>query len=210
MDIYGHFLSAPANQVRLTASALGLDASYHHVDLMNGEQKTPEYQAINAFGKVPALVDGDLQLAESNAICRYLGVKTGKLYPSDPSGQATVDQWMEFSAHHIRTNMSKVLFNKLFAPMMNMPVDEKSMAEGQEFLSQYLPMVNQQLERSAFVTGDEMSLADLALIAAMEPFDKCEISLADYPAVAAWRNGIAAQDFYQKVHAHYGAEMDPQ
>ncbi len=209
MDIYGHFLSAPANQVRLSVSALGVEANYHHVDLMTGQQKTPEFQAVNRFGKVPALVDGELKLAESNAICRYLGQKVGgDCFPADPAQQAVVDQWMEFSAHHIRANMSKVLFNKLFAPMMNMPIDENSLREGQDFLNQYLPMVEQQLGQSSYVTGESMTLADVALISAMEPFEKMEFSLADYPNISAWRSNIMAQEFYQKVHAHYGAEME--
>ncbi len=208
MEIYGHFASAPANQVRLAVSALGIDATYHHVDLQAGEQKSPEYLAINPFGKVPAMVDGDFKLAESNAICRYLGGKVGgPMYPDDPHQQAKVDQWMEFAVNHIRTNMSKVLFNRMFAPMMGLPVDESSLKEGQDFLDQYLPMVENQLADSTFITGDQMTLADIALIAAMEPFDQVQISLESYPHITSWRSGIMAQPFYQAVHAHYGAEM---
>ncbi|MEM1090545.1 MAG: glutathione S-transferase family protein [Pseudomonadota bacterium] len=209
MEIYGHFASAPANQVRLAVSALGVDATYHHVDLQAGEQKSPDYLAINPFGKVPALVDGDFKLAESNAICRYLGSKVGgAMYPADLHEQAKIDQWMEFAVNHIRTNMSKILFNRMFAPMMGLPVDEDSVKEGQDFLDQYLPMVEGQLADSAFITGDQMTLADIALIAAMEPFDAVQIGLEAYPQITRWRSGIMAQPFYQQVHAHYGAEME--
>ncbi|MFK7956532.1 MAG: glutathione S-transferase family protein [Lysobacterales bacterium] len=209
MDIYGHFFSPPANQVRLTVSALGVDANYHHVDLMAGEQKTPEYLAINPYGKVPAMVDGDLKLAESNAISRYLGDKVGGHgYPADAKERAVIDQWMEFSAHHIRTNMAKLLFNRMFAPMMDMPVDEKSIGEGIEFLNQNLPHVDNQLGRTAFIAGEHVTVADMALIAGMEPSEKVSFSLAAYPNITAWRNGIMEQEYYRSVHTHYGAEME--
>lgn len=42
------------------------------VDVSAGEQSSPEYRAINPMGKVPALVDGDVVVTETAAICAYL------------------------------------------------------------------------------------------------------------------------------------------
>ncbi len=209
MKIYGHFMSAPANQVRLTASAIGAEHDYVHVDLATQEQKTPEYQAINPLGRVPALDDDGFKLSESNAISRYLACRQGDcaLYPNDAKARATIDQWMDYSSHHVRAAMAKVLFNTLFAPMMGMEVDEKSMAEGREQLSNALPHVNAALEKNAFLAGDAMTIADTAMLAAMEPFEMIKVDLEPYPAVVKWRQGLMAQPFYQNVHAHYAAEM---
>lgn len=64
MDYYYNLLSAPCRSVLLTASALGVKLNLKSVDLMKGEQKKPEFVAINPQHCVPTLVDGDLKLWE--------------------------------------------------------------------------------------------------------------------------------------------------
>ncbi len=208
MKIYGHFFSPPANQVRLTASALGLDFDYVHVDLTKGEHQQPEYLAINPFGRVPAIDDDGFTLAESSAISRYLACKTDcTLYPNNPKARGTIDQWMDYATHHIRTNMGKILFNKIIAPMLDVPVDEKSITEGQDSLNNCLPSIDATLGKSEYIAGDTLSIADIALIAAMEPFDMVGFDITDYKNIVKWRTRNMSEDWYTKVHAHYGAEM---
>lgn len=208
MKIFGHFMSPPANQVRLTVSAIGIPVDYEHVDLMQGQQTTPEYRSINPFGKVPALDDDGFRLAESNAISRYLACKADcALYPNDIRQRATIDQWMDFAAHHVRANTGKLLFNRVFAPMMNRPVDEKTIAEGQEFLDKNLAVVEDSLGAHAFIAGDKLSIADTAMLAAMEPFEMVGYGLDGKPNINAWRDRLTAEGWYKNVHAHYGAEM---
>ncbi|MEL7486979.1 MAG: glutathione S-transferase family protein [Pseudomonadota bacterium] len=207
MKIYGHYFSSPANQVRLTASALNLEHEYIHVDLMAGEQKEPAYRAVNKFGKVPAIDDDGYQLAESGAICRYLACKSDNgLYPDDIKARGDIDQWMDFAAHHIRANMGKVLFNTVFAPAMDLPTDQKSLDEGRANLDANLPTVDAALKENAFLTGDALTIADTAMIAAMEPFEMINYDIAPYANVKRWRDAAMAQDWYQRVHAHYAAE----
>ncbi|MEM8772000.1 MAG: glutathione S-transferase family protein [Pseudomonadota bacterium] len=209
MKIYGHYMSAPANQVRLTASALGQDYDYVHVDLGAGEQKSPDYLTVNRFGRVPAMDDNGFKLAESGAISRYLACKSDcAAYPKDPQKRAEIDQWMDFSAHHIRANMGKVLFNKVFAPMFEMEADQKSLDEGVENLNNNLPVLDAQLAKTPFATGDALTIADTALISAMEPFEMIEYDLSATPNVAKYRERIAGEDWYKNVHAHYAAEMN--
>lgn len=208
MKIYGHFMSAPANQVRLTASAIGAEHQYHHVDLMQGEQQTPEYLAVNPFGKVPALEDDGFRLAESNAISRYIACRADcAQYPEDVKKRAEIDQWMDYAAQHVRANMSKVLFNKVFAPMMDRPVDEKSMAEGREFLTNALSPIEARLGETSFIAGDALTIADTAMMAAMEPFEMIEFGLDQFPNINTWRERNMGEDWYTNVHAHYAAEM---
>lgn len=208
MKIYGHFLSAPSNKARLAASAVGQDFEYIHIDLTKGEHKTKEYLQINPAGKVPALDDDGFHLFESNAICRYLADKNNSgLYPEELKKRAIVDQWMEFASHHILQNMGKILFNKFFAPMMGVEPDMQSMADGEKFLKQYLPVVEDQLNINTMLCGDKLSLADIGMIAALDPFEMIEFDLTPYPAINKWRNKIMNQEFYKKVHTHYAADM---
>ena len=210
MKIYGHFFSAPANQVRLTASALDLPHEYVHVDLLQGEQRTPEFLAINRFGRVPALDDDGFRLSESGAISRYLASKADSvLYPSNDAGKrAHIDQWMDYAGHHVRANMAKVLFNKMFAPMLELEPDEKSLAEGIANLDACLPIVDAALGDTNFIAGDAMTIADTAMLAAMEPFEVLDYDISAHDNVKCWRETAMQQDWYQRVHAHYGAERD--
>lgn len=208
MKIFGTYLSAPANKVRLAASALGIDADYYNLDLTKGEHKLPEFLAVNPLGKVPAIDDDGFYLFESNAICRYMANKVDSpLYPKDVQERALVDQWLDFSSHHILTNMAKILFNTFFAPMMGATPNPDSIAEGKRFLDNQLPVVENQLNKHKMLAGDELSIADVAMIAAMEPFDLIKQDISTYPAITAWRKNIMQQDFYLKVHTHYAAEI---
>ena len=208
MKLYGHFMSSPANQARYVASALGVAHDYEHVDLMQGQQKTPEFLSVNPVGKVPALEDGAYKLSESNAISRYLASKNdGKLYSRDLQESAKIDQWMDFATQHVRMSVGKVLFNKMFAPMMDMPSDENAIAEGRNHLDAQLPIINEALGRNPYLTGSEFTIADIAMVAAMDPFEVIEYDASAFPNVDKWRKSMMAQDWYQNVHSHYAAEM---
>ncbi len=54
---------------------LGAEHEQIHIDFMAGENDTPEYRAINPMGKIPALVDDDVVITETAAICAYLADK---------------------------------------------------------------------------------------------------------------------------------------
>ena len=69
------------------------------VNILAGEQKTPEYLAINPNGRIPTIVDhdeGDFPVFESGAILVYLAEKTGRLMPTDRKGRSEVIQWVMF------------------------------------------------------------------------------------------------------------------
>ena len=75
MKLY-HFPSPNPQKVTFALRELGLDCE---IDLAKGEQRQPGFLALNPFGRVPVLADGDLVLSEAQAILGYLGEKTGRL-----------------------------------------------------------------------------------------------------------------------------------
>ena len=75
---------------------LGISYQYKKLDISTGENKKPEYLAINPMGKVPALVDGDFSIWESGAILWYLAAKYGQM-PSDLTKQGPTIQWILFA-----------------------------------------------------------------------------------------------------------------
>ena len=205
LTIYGSDLSGPANKVRFVANYIGLTYEYRVMNLREGEHKQEWFLKINPIGKIPAMSDGDFNLFESGAICKYLCNKSDSaLYPKDAKQRAIVDQWIDFSTLHIGINMSKVTFNRVFAPRMNRPVSQESIADGENFLGQQLPCLENQLSQHKFLCGSQITLADLTLLSALDPAEVSGIDLNKYPKITAWRNNLKTQDFYTKCYKEYG------
>jgi len=208
MKLYYHPLSFPSLAPVFTASAAGVDYETDVVDLAAGQQSTPEFLAINPLGKVPALSDGDFSIGESAAIMRYIARQSSsELYPQDTKGQATVDQWMDYVNHHVRGPIARIHFNRKLAPMFGVEPDISSMATGEQFLAASLPVIEKALSDKAYLAGDAMSLADVALVAALEPIEMSEIDISAHETLSAWRTARRSETFYTNVHGHYGEEL---
>ncbi|WP_298335146.1 glutathione S-transferase family protein [uncultured Erythrobacter sp.] len=84
-------------KVSVALEEMGLDYTVKPVNIGAGEQKWPEYLAINPNGRIPAIVDrdnDDFAVFESGAILIYLAEKSGKLLPTDMKGGSEVLQWL--------------------------------------------------------------------------------------------------------------------
>jgi glutathione S-transferase len=102
MKLYMNVLSPNVRRVRLTAAVLGLPLEEKTIDLARGEQRSPEYLALNPNGAIPTLVDGDFVLTESRAIMQYLAAKKPEagLVPRDAAAHADVTRWQFWDAAH--------------------------------------------------------------------------------------------------------------
>ena len=189
LTIYGSDLSGPAIKVRLTASFLGVEHKWQVVNLREGEQKQEWFLKINPVGKIPAIDDDGFHLFESNAICKYLCDKhNSPLYPKDVKKRATIEQWIDYVSMHIGANFVPIMYNRIFAKRVGKPVNEKAIVEGEEFLKQYFPLIEKQLSQHKYIVSQEISLADIILLAFLEPAEMAQVDLKIYPKLSAWRN----------------------
>jgi glutathione S-transferase len=208
LKIYGSDLSSPANKVRFVANYLGLKYDYIIVKLREGEQNKPEFLRINPVGKIPAIDDDGFCLFESNAICRYLADKNqSAVYPRELKERANVDQWLDFGSMHVGAALSKVVYNRIFAPIRKIEIDERSIKEGLEFLARFLPIVDKQLVHNKYLLGKEITLADFNMLAALDPVEMAHIEIAPYGNIGRWRNELKKQDFYTQCHKEYGESL---
>ena len=114
LTIYGFDFSSPANKVRFAANAMGLQYEYKRVNLLAGEQKTPEFLKLNPIGRVPAIDDNGFKVFESAVIIKYLADKNNSpLYPKDLQKRTIVDQWIDFANLHVATALQRVTFNRV-------------------------------------------------------------------------------------------------
>ncbi len=208
LKIYGFDVSPRALKVKMCANVLGIDYDDFPVNLPAGEQKTEEYLAIHPAGKIPAIEDDGFILFESNAICKYLCRKSrSELYPEDLFRQALVDQWCDFVAIHIDVHYVSLLVNKVFAEQLGVEVDQRALMERPLFIDQYLTVIEGQFDDNRYLAGNEMSVADISLLATIDPSELLEIDIASYPKLNAWRDDLRSRDFYRKVHNFYGESM---
>lgn len=204
LKIYGFAMSTWANRVRFTVNKLGLDYEYVSIDLTKGEAQTDDYRAIHPAGKVPAMNDDGFVLFESGAIVNYLASKTGsELYPQDLKQRALVDQWSDFAANQVGMPMGKVLFNTVFYKFTGAEKDENSLQEGRAFLDRYLPIINARLAKVSCLASDQLSLADMTLLAWLDPAELCGVDLSGHKHISRWRDHLKQEDFYTACHNDY-------
>jgi len=205
LKIYGADLSTPSCKVRFVANALGLTYDYKRVDLVKGDNRTESHLRLHPGGKVPVIDDDGFLLFESNAIIRYLATKSeSALYPKGLKQRAVIDQWTDFVSHHIATALSRVLFNRVFAPFLKVEVDERAVTEGLSFLERFLPVVDSPLKERRYLAGGELTLADFNLLSAVDPAEVAQVDLSGYLNLTRWRKDLQARDFYTRCHKSYG------
>src|SRR5262245_5311572 len=89
--------SPNARKVLATCAHLGIQPNIEPVKILEGGGQRPEYKAINPWGLIPSLVEGDLRLWESNAIAIYIAEAHGRgtdLYGKDARERADIHRWM--------------------------------------------------------------------------------------------------------------------
>ncbi|MDP2652451.1 MAG: glutathione S-transferase family protein [Candidatus Omnitrophota bacterium] len=208
LKIYGGDLSGPSNKVRFVANYLNLPYEYQLVSIRDGDNRKPEYLKLHPAGKIPAIDDGGFVLFESNAIIRYLSHADGAaIYPADPQKRAVVDQWVDFVSFHVGGGVDRVLYNRVFVKFIGVEPDERSVQDGLSFLGRFLPIIEAQLNKHAYVAGPDMTLADFCLLSVLDPVEIAGIDVSKYPAIVSWRKKLKEQEFYTKCFKAYGERL---
>jgi len=198
MKLY-YFPSPNPMKVKFAMLEIGMDCEVVPVDLTKMEQKTPEYLAINPFGRVPALVDGDLKLWESQAIIAYLGDKTGKKWPTTAAGRADALKWLFFLSAHISPPATELAFNRVAVKLRGLPGDEAAIARGEKALPDVIGILEGQLAKNKWVLGDEFTLVDCAYGPVLNVIEKAGFSFAPFPRVKAYLDAIRARPAWKET-----------
>ena len=100
LKVYGRPNSSNSAKVFWLLDQIGQDYDLVPAGRGFGPTDTPEFLALNPFGKVPVVQDGDLAVWESNAVLRYLARRfdATALWPADAAGQSRIDRWMDWAS----------------------------------------------------------------------------------------------------------------
>ncbi len=180
-------LSGHCHRVQLLLSLMQLPHEMVEVDLAAGEHKTPAFLAINCFGQVPVIEDGDVTLADSNAILTYLADRyaPGAWLPSEPVAAAQVQRWLSVAAGPLACGAAAARVIVLFKR-----ADDPSAATDRA--NALLNVMDRELAGRTFLAGDAPTLADVALYSYTAHVPEGNVSLEPYPHVRAWLDRIEA------------------
>jgi glutathione S-transferase len=197
MKLY-YFPSPNPQKVKFALLELGLDCEMVPVDLTKQEQREPLFLALNPFGRVPVLLDGDLTLWESHAILDYLGEKTGRLWPTSAAGRADALRWLFFLSGHITPPAGEVAI-RIRAKVLGIPADEAAIARGEKALPDVIAIAEAQLAKNKWLLGAEFSLVDCAYSPILNVIEKAGFSFAGFPKVNAYLDAIRSRRAWQET-----------
>jgi len=148
------------HKVSCTLESMSLDYTTHAIDLQKGDQKTPDFLAMNPNGRIPVIVDrknDDLAIFESGAIMIYLAEKTGKLLPKDTVKRSRVIQWLMFQMGGIGPMMGQANVFFRYFPEKIQPAIDRYQNESRRLFE----VLNTGLKGKDWLV-DEFSIADIA------------------------------------------------
>ena len=182
VTIYGDPVSGNCLKVKWVADLLGITSRWETVSVMSGAAKSPEFIKLNPVGKVPLieLEDGTL-LSESNAIILYLA-EGSALVPPTAIHRAVMYQWMFWEQYSHEPYIAVRRFQLAYQKRSVEDLDPNLLERGSEALR----LMDVTLKRSRFMVSDELSLADVALVAYTRMAEEGGFHLGDYPSVVTW------------------------
>ncbi len=206
-------LSPNPMKVALCLEELGLPYEPVPVDTRKGDQFDAAYAAVNPNAKVPAIVDGETTVFDSNAILLYLAEKTGQfLPPQNGAVRGEMLSWMMFVATGIGPFSGQCVHFRHFAPK---DAGAYAMDRYVYEARRHWNVLDKHLEGRAFMVGDAYSVVDMAAWgwARMVPFVLGEDAFAGLPNVKRLLDTINARPAAQRAEALKGrhafkAEMD--
>jgi len=188
IQLYGTLRSGHAHRVQLFLSLLKLPFEYVAIDMQAGQNRTPEFLAMNPLGEVPVLRDGDLVLADSTAILVYLALKydtTGQWLPREPVAAAKVQKWLSHASGKIAYGPCAARLVSVFGA----PLDHE---KAKQIADRILKVLDADLAGQQFALGEQPTIADIAAFSYIEHAPEGGVSLLPYPNVRAWLKRVRA------------------
>ena len=182
-------LSGHSHRVELFLSLLGLAVEPVDVDLVNRAQRKPEFLAKNPFGQVPVIEDGEVTLADSNAILVYLNERyapdPSRWMPRDPAALGRVQEWLSLAAGELAFGPAEARVIKLFGANYDYE-------RAKTLASRLYAVMDPHLAARRFLAADHPTIADIAHYSYTAHAPEGGVSLTPYPNVRAWLGRIEA------------------
>jgi len=187
------YTSATPNghKASVTLEELGLDYAAIAINLSKGDQKTPEFLAMNPNGRIPVIRDrgaDDLVVFESGAIMIYLAEKTGRLLPTSEPGRSRVLQWLMFQMSGIGPMMGQANVFYRYFPEKIQPAIDRYQNETRHLFE----VLDSALQDSEWL-ADDFSIADIANWCWVRTYRWSGVSRDGLPHLDRWLEQMKAR-----------------
>jgi glutathione S-transferase len=180
MRLYDYAASGNCYKVRLLLTLLDRHFERVPIDIFAGDTLTDQYGAVNPLHETPVLeLDSGHRIAQSNAICWYLGEGT-KFLPETPLARAEIVQWLFFEQEYVMSGIGSARFRMLTGR------DPAGLPGRLETAAKALDVLEAHLAGRDFVVGANPTIADTAIFAYTHVAPGAGIDLGRFPAVSAW------------------------
>jgi glutathione S-transferase len=180
----------------VTLEEMGLPYEVHAIALGKQEQKEPWFLKINPNGRIPAIVDRDLDnfaVFESGAIMLYLAEKTGMLLPKDVKGRSRAIQWLMFQMGGIGPMMGQANVFFRYWHEVYQPAIDRYQKESRRLFE----VLNSRLAESEYLAGD-YSIADIANYCWVRIHPWSGVSTEGLDHLQRWLSAIGERPAVQK------------
>jgi glutathione S-transferase len=173
------------------ARHLNSPIEFVHIDLAKGEHKTAQYLAINPNSKVPALVDGEIKIWESNAIMCHLARKArSDLWPQDDARKVELVRWLAWDSEHFTRQAGELYFQSIIKARFGLGApDEKAIEQAQGFWRRYAGVLNDHLRGRRFIL-DNLTVADFAIGITLPYAEIARIPVSEFPEIECWHTRL--------------------
>jgi GST-like protein len=193
-------LSPNPTKVALFLEEAGLPYQPMPVDTRRGEQFDPAFLAVNPNAKVPAVVDGDVTVFDSNAILLYLAEKTGRFLPENtPVARGELLSWLMFVATGVGPFSGQAVHFRNFAPEP-VPYAQKRYAFEAD---RHYGILDARLAERRYMLGESYTIVDMAVWgwARVVPFIMGDEAWGKFPNVKRLVDEIGARPAAQRAIA---------
>ena len=195
LQILGKASSINVRKVLWACTELGI--AFEREDWGSGFRSTfsPQFLALNPNAMVPVIKDGDFVLWESNTIIRYLANQYGgqHLYPVEARRRARVDQWLDWQA----TDLNKAWTYPFLSLVRHSPdhQDPAALAAACKQWTTHLQILDRQLDSTgAYVSGNDFSLADIAIGLSVNRWFETPLEHPEFSAVRAYYERLTERE----------------
>jgi glutathione S-transferase len=194
ITLHGTALSGHTHRVELLLRALGL--AFDFVPAPADVRRTEAFRtSLNPLGQIPVLQDGDLTLADSNAILVYLAKRyapESNWLPQEPVAAAQVQRWLSIAA-------GEVMHGPAIARLIAQFKFEDDPIRAERVAARLLAFMESHLAGRSFLAAEHPTLADLACYSYVAHAPEGGIPLDPYPAVRAWLARVEALPFFKPI-----------
>ena len=185
-------------KVSIMLEELGVPYELKFVNIGRGEQFEPDFLAISPNNRMPAIIDPEgpggepISVFESGAILQYLGRKFERFYPADERGRVEVEQWLMWQMGGLGPMCGQAHHFRQYAPEEVPYAIDRYTNE----VNRLYGVMNKRLADRDFLAGD-YSIADMACIGWVKPYERQGQRLEDFPDLKRWFDTMMARPAVQ-------------